>query len=98
MTSQHGSAEALALFKERHGAASDELLAWVADPAKRKAAIKKALAAGPLTVPEIAAAVDIGPAEALWLVTAMRKYGLAVEGSVDGDYPRYALPEKEVQR
>ena len=22
----------------------------------------------------------------------------AVEGGVDGDYPRYALPEKEVQR
>jgi hypothetical protein len=98
MTSEHGSAEALAHFKERHGAASNQLLAWVKDSAKRKAAIKKALAAGPLTVPEVASAVDISPADALWLITAMRKYGLVVEDSVDGDYPRYALPEQEVQR
>jgi hypothetical protein len=34
----------------------------------------------------------------LWTLTAMRKYGQAVEDGVDGDYPRYALPEKEVKR
>jgi hypothetical protein len=98
MTSQHGSAEALAAFKERHGPASDELLAWVKDSTKRKAAIRKALAAGPLTVPEVAEAVDISPADALWLLTAMRKYGLVAEHSVEGDYVRYALPEKDVKR
>jgi hypothetical protein len=98
MSSQHGSAEALALFKERHGAASDALLAWVKDSARRKSAIRKALAAGPLTVPDVASAVGISPAEALWLLTAMRKYGLITEHSVEGDYVRYALPEKEVQR
>ena len=34
----------------------------------------------------------------LWTLTAMRKYGQAVEDGVDGDYPRHALPEKEVKR
>jgi hypothetical protein len=98
MTSQHGSNEAMAGLKERHGPASEDLLAWVKESARRKSAIRKALAAGPLTIPELAAAVGSSPGEALWLVTAMRKYGLLVEHSVDGDYVRYALPEKEVQR
>ncbi len=98
MTSQHGSPEALAAFKESHGPASEALLAWVKDSAKRKSAIRKALADGPRTVPEIAESVGISSAEVLWLVTAMRKYGLLAEHSVAGDYVRYALPEKEVRR
>jgi hypothetical protein len=98
MTSEHGSSEALALFKERHGPASEELLAWVKESARRKSVIRKALSGGPLTIPELTEATGIGTTDALWLVTAMRKYGLLVEHSVDGDYVRYALPEKEVQR
>jgi hypothetical protein len=98
VTSQRGSSEALARFKERHGPASEELLAWVKESAKRKAAIKKALADGPRTVPELAAATGIGTADVLWLVTAMRKYGLLAEHSVAGDYVRFCLPEKEVRR
>ncbi len=98
MTGGSGSAEALALLKERHGPASEELLAWVKESARRKSAIRKALAAGPLTVPQVAEAVAISPADALWLLTAMRKYGLVAEHSVEGDYVRYALPEKEVKR
>jgi len=99
MTDQRMStADATRLFKELHGPASDELLARVRLLNKRKSAIKKVLAAGPMTVPEVAAALDIDPADALWSLTAMRKYGLAAEDSVEGDYVRFALPITEVKR
>ncbi len=88
----------LEIFKARQGAASDELLGRVKDLNKRRNAIKKALKDGPMTVPQLAAATELDPADVLWSLTAMRKYGLAVEHGVDGDYPTYALPEKEVKR
>lgn len=89
---------ALDIFKERQGPASDELLGYVKATNKRKAAVKKALKDGPLTVPEVAEATGFEPRDVLWTLTAMRKYGQAVEEGTAGDYPRYALPEKEVKR
>ena len=49
-------------------------------------------------MPEVAEATGFEPKDVLWTLTAMRKYGQAVEEGVDGDYPRYALQEKEVKR
>jgi hypothetical protein len=98
VSERHAAATPLDIFKQRQGPASAELLERVKTLNKRKVAIKKALAAGPMTVPQLAQATELGPADVLWSLTAMRKYGLAVEAGVDGDYPRYALPEKEVQR
>lgn len=98
MSKQNGSPTALDIFKERKGPASDELKASVKTFNKRKAAIKKALKDGPKTVPELAEATELDAADVLWTITGMRKYGFAVEGGVDGDYPQYALPEKEVKR
>ena len=92
------TATALDVFKELQGPASPELLDHVKKGNKRKTAIKKALKDGPLTVPQIAEATEFEAADVLWSLTAMRKYGLAVEDGVDGDYPKYGLPEKEVKR
>ena len=89
---------ALDVFKERQGPASEELLEYVKATNKRKAAVKKALKDGPMTVPQVAEATGFEARDVLWTLTAMRKYGQAVEDGVDGDYPRYALPEKEVKR
>ncbi len=55
--------------------------------------IKEQLAAGPRTVPQIAQATGLETHQVLWYVTAMRKYGLAVEGQKEGDYFQYALAE-----
>jgi predicted transcriptional regulator len=60
-----------------------------------RAAIKRALADGPHTVPEIAEAAGLSATTILWTVTAMRKYGSVVEDSTDGSYVRYALVAKE---
>ena len=98
MSEQKAAATPLEIFKQRQGPASDELLSRVKAGNKRKAAIKKALKDGPMTVPRIAEATGFQPRDVLWSLTAMRKYGSAVEAGTDGDYPTYELPEKEVKR
>lgn len=98
MTRQNGAATPLEIFKQRQGPASEALLSQVKARNKRKAAIKKTLKDGPMTVPQIAEATGFEPRDVLWSLTAMRKYGSAVEAGTDGDYPTYELPEKEVKR
>lgn len=53
--------------------------------------IIKALKEKACTVPEVAAAVNIPPQQALWYLAAMRKYNLVVESGMSGDYPLYQL-------
>ena len=98
MSEQKAAATPLEIFKQRQGPASAELLSQVKAGNKRKAAIKKSLKGGPMTVPQLAEATGFEPRDVLWSLTAMRKYGSAVEVGTDGDYPTYALPEKEVKR
>jgi hypothetical protein len=85
----------IAAFKDRHGQASAELLERVREQNHRKAAVKRALAAGPMTPPQLASIVEISPREALWMLIALRKYGVVVEDGQDGDYVRYALSGKD---
>jgi predicted transcriptional regulator len=82
-------------LKERRGPVSEDLLESVRRNNAAKTAIKRALAGGPLTVPEIAAATGLPTRTVLWTVTAMRKYGAVVEDSTDGSYVRYALATKD---
>jgi hypothetical protein len=85
----------IAAYKQRHGQAPAELLERVREQNHVKGAIRRALAGGPLTPPEVAEAVGVTPRRALWTLTAMRKYGAVVEDGQDGDYPRYALSRKD---
>jgi hypothetical protein len=57
--------------------------------------ILNALKEKPCTVPEVAAAVNIPPHEALWYLAAMRKYNLVVENGMSGDYPLYQPAEEQ---
>ena len=82
-------------LKERRGPVSEQLLESVKRNNAARAAIKRALADGPHTVPEIAEAAGLSTTTILWTVTAMRKYGSVVEDSTDGSYVRYALVAKE---
>jgi DNA-binding IclR family transcriptional regulator len=52
--------------------------------------ILEALAAGPLTVPELADALARPATEVLYWVMGMRRYGLLVEAGEDDGYFRYA--------
>ncbi len=57
--------------------------------------LKKAMKTGPMTVPEIAEAVNLPSDEVLWHIVAMKKYDLVTEVGQDGEYYKYALPVKE---
>ena len=62
-------------------------------------AIKECLQGAELTVPEIAGATGLPPAEALWYVATLKKYGEIQEGSQAGGYYRYKLaasPDSEI--
>jgi hypothetical protein len=97
MTTTDDARAKMLQLKEGRGGASQTLLDSVKQHNAAKAAIKKALAAGPLTVPEVAAASGLPQAEVLWVLTAMRKYGSVAEGTQDGSYMRYALTTKEAR-
>ena len=60
------------------------------EPAMRPR-ILAALAAGPLTVPEIAAAIGEPPAETMLWVMGMRRYGRLRELEETDGYFRYGL-------
>ena len=61
-----------------------------------RAPILAALADGPLTVPEIAAAIGCPAHEAMFWVMGLRKYGwLAEEKVTDDGYFRYGAVERE---
>ena len=84
-------------LKERRGGAPQALLDSVREHNAARTAIKRALAGGPLTVPEVAVSASLSPRETLWVLTAMRKYGSVVEETQEGSYMRYALTTKEAR-
>jgi hypothetical protein len=83
------------MYKELHGQAPAELLERVRIQNHVKAAVRRALAEGPLTPPKVADAAGISPREALWMLIALRKYGVVAEDGQDGDYIRYALTRED---
>jgi chromosome segregation ATPase len=48
----------------------------------------------PKTVPEVAEATGIPAGQVLWHITAMKKYDLAVETGMDGEYYQYQLVQE----
>jgi predicted transcriptional regulator len=93
-TTERPRSKMLAL-KEKRGPVSEKLLESIRQGNQVRAAIKKALSSGPLTVPELAEATGLETRAILWTVTSMRKYGAVIEDSLDGSYPRYALAGKD---
>ena len=53
--------------------------------------LKQAMINGPMTVPEIAAAVELPSETVLWHLVAMKKYDLVVETGQSGEYYQCAL-------
>jgi len=85
----------IAAYKGRHGQAPADLLERVREQNHVKAAVRRALADGPATAREVAAAAEIEPRLAFWTLIALRKYGTVVEDGEDGGYVRYALSGKD---
>lgn len=88
------TAQLLKELKSKHtdtvNAAQAQLKAQLGVRKKLKAAMK----VGPMTVPEIAEAVDLPSDQVLWHVVAMKKYDLVEEVGQSGDYYQYALAKE----
>jgi hypothetical protein len=78
-------------LRTERGEAVDEITRRNKERQASRKKIRSALAAGPATVPALAAASGLSTHEVLWHVAAMRKYGDAAEAGTDGDYCTYAL-------
>jgi hypothetical protein len=78
-------------LRDERGAAVDDVTRRNKERQAARKKVRAALAAGPTTVPAIAAASGLSSQDVLWHVAGMRKYGDLVETGTDGDYPTYAL-------
>jgi hypothetical protein len=81
----------LEILRERRGGMSKELKEYFNAQQRVKKAIRAALATGPKTVPQIAGESGTPPADVLWHVMAMRRYGEVVDGAEQDGYVLYRL-------
>ncbi len=79
------------ILRERRGGMSKELKEYFNAQQRVKKAIRAALAAGPKSVPQIAAESGTAAGEILWHVMAMRRYGEVSDGPEQDGYVLYRL-------
>jgi predicted transcriptional regulator len=81
-------------IREEHKETVERTQALLKDQKVIRRQLSKVLQDGPKTIPEIAAAIDLPTHEVLWHVTAMKKYDLAAEAGMSGEYFLYQLVEE----
>jgi len=83
-------------YRQKTGAkAPQRLLDLRRDQLEISERVKKALSAGPKTVPEVARESGIPPRKVLWYLMTYFKYGLVTPaGKTEDGYYRYSLKEK----
>jgi len=79
----------LKVARERHGKPSEARSVERKESLRLRKAVIEALAAGPKTVPELAAEIGADPRKVLWQVAALRKYNEVADGPKQGDYIAY---------
>lgn len=90
-------AELLKRLREQHQASVSATQALLKELQAIRKEIRHAMQDKPLTVPELAAATGLPAHEALWHITAMKKYNLVTEVELDDGYYRYRLAEETKQ-
>ena len=81
-------------LREEHKVTVEQTQALLKEQQATRKKITNAMKEGPKTIPEIATATEIPTDEVLWYVTAMKKYGLAKEVGMSGEYFQYELSEE----
>lgn len=81
-------------LREEHKVSVVQTQALLKEQQATRKQIKNAMKEGPKTIPEIATATELSADEVLWYVTAMKKYGLAKEVGMSGEYYQYELLEE----
>lgn len=87
--------QALAALRKRMGGISEEKRTRLKEQTTIRKAIREALAKGPVTVPELAAAIQFPAEQVFWHLMGMRKYGLVRETGDAEQYVRYGLVESD---
>lgn len=83
--------EMLKTLKEQHAETAASAQEQLKEQQKVRRELKKAMKAGPMTIPRIAEAANMPKDVVLWHVVAMKKYDDVIETGQDGDYYLYAL-------
>ncbi len=79
------------ILRERQGGISKELKEYFNAQQRIRKALKAALQAGPKAVPQIATESGLDPADVLWHLMAMRRYGEVTDGPEQDGYVLYRL-------
>jgi len=87
--------EMLKQLRESHGVTVERTQALLREQKQMQNVICQFIRENPKTVPEIAKAIGKPAHEVLWLVAALRKYGIVVEEGMCGDYPLYRRVEEK---
>ena len=83
-------AQVLKELREKHQKTVDRTQALLKEQGKIEREILKLIKEESLTVPAIASKLDLPTHRVLWFVTALKKYDLAQEDGMDGEYVLYA--------
>ena len=87
--------EMLKRLRESHAETVERTQALLREQKQMQNVICQFIRENPKTVPEIAKAIGKPAHEVLWLVAALRKYGIVVEEGMCGDYPLYRRVEEK---
>jgi predicted Rossmann fold nucleotide-binding protein DprA/Smf involved in DNA uptake len=87
-------AEMLKQLREEHKETTAGAQARLKEQQAIRRQICQVMRDAPKTVPEVAEATGIPADQVLWHITAMKKYDLAVETGMDGEYYQYQLVQE----
>ncbi len=87
--------EMLKRLREQHAATVERTQALLKEQKRVQQVICQALRDKPMTVPEVAAAVNLPASEVLWYMASFKKYGMIVEKGMCADYPLYQKAEEK---
>jgi predicted transcriptional regulator len=97
MTTQQATqsrGEMLKRLREQHAATVERTQALLKEQKRVQQEICKVLRDKPMTVPEVATAINMPAHEVLWYMASFKKYGLIVEKGMCADYPLYQKAEE----
>jgi predicted transcriptional regulator len=87
--------EMLKQLRQAHTETVERTQALLREQKQMQNAVCQLIRENPKTVPEIAKAIGKPAHEVLWLVAALRKYGIVIEAGMCGDYPLYQRVEEK---
>ena len=87
--------EMLKRLREQHAATVERTQALLKEQKRVQQVICQALRDKPMTVPEVAAAVNLPASEVVWYMASFKKYGMIVEKGMCADYPLYQKAEEK---